>query len=90
MPDSSIQSRPSCQRGECGIDRPRRSISPVLTSSKQPPWGLSARQPPAVSVSPRAVTYLGRPSTMARPFRWQRSSAARAVMNGGRQRGTKL
>ena len=54
------------------------------------PGACSARQPPAVSVSPRAVTYRGRPSTMARPLRWQRSSAARAVMNGGRQRGTKL
>jgi len=32
----------------------------------------------------------GVPSTMARPFKWQRSSAASAEMNGGRQRGTKL
>ena len=50
----------------------------------------SARQPCGVSVSARAVTYFGAPSAMARPLRWQRSSAASAVMNGGRQRGTKL
>src|SRR5262249_1394792 len=78
------------QRGECGIDRPRLSTSPLRTSSRQPPRCLSARQPLVVSVSPRAVTYLGWPSASARPFRWQRSSAARAGTNGGRQRGTTL
>ena len=46
VPDSSSQSRPSCQRGECGIDRPRATTSPLGTSIRQPPWGLFG--PPAV------------------------------------------
>ncbi len=89
-PDSSTQSLPRCQRGECGIERPRSKISLVSMSIRMPPWALLARQPPALSVSPSAVTYLGRPSTMARPFRWQRSSGARPLRKGGRQRGLKL
>src|SRR5262249_16249651 len=60
------------------------------TSIRQPLCTLSARQPCGVSVSARAVTYLGAPSATARPLRWQRSSAASAVTNGGRPRGTKL
>ena len=58
-PDSHSHSLPPCQRGECGIDRPRATTSPVGTSSRQPPWDLFARQPPAVSVSPNAEAYLG-------------------------------
>jgi hypothetical protein len=50
-------------------------------------FGLQA----AISfVSPSAVTYLGLPSIMPRPLRWQRSDGSNSVMNGGRQRGTKL
>src|SRR5262245_6627364 len=64
--------------------------SPEATSRRTPPLFLLARQPPGVSVVPRAVTKAGRPSAMHSPFRWQRSSGARAEMNGGRQRGTKL
>src|SRR5262245_5730498 len=52
----------------------------------QPPCGLSDRQPSRVSVVPSAVTNIGWPSTIAKPFKWQRSSAASAVINGGRQR----
>ena len=70
--------------------KPRATVSPLATSIRQPPWTLLARHPWGVSVSARAVTYRGAPSAMARPLRWQRSSAARPVRNGGRQRGTKL
>src|SRR5262249_49736923 len=90
VPDSRSHSPPSRQRGEGGIDRPRLITSPLVTSTKQPPCDLLARQPLAESVSPRAVTYLGRPAAMARPLRWHRSSAARAETNGGCHRGTKL
>jgi hypothetical protein len=90
VPDSSTNSRPSCQRGECGIGSPRLTNSPAVRSMMPPPCGLSARQPSRTSVVLRAVTYRGVRSTMASPFKWQRSSAARAEMNGGRQRGTKL
>ena len=37
-----------------------------------------------------AVTKAGAPLSMARPLRWQRSSAASFVTNGGCHRGTKL
>src|SRR5262249_56918085 len=80
----------SGRRGGCATDRRRRTAAPGGGSISEPPCDLFARQPPAVSVSPRAVTYRGRPSTTASPFRWQRSSAARAETNRGCQRGTKL
>ena len=51
------------------MERPWSKISLVSTSITMPPLALFARQPPAVSVSPSAVTYRGRPSTIARPFR---------------------
>jgi hypothetical protein len=51
---------------------------------------LFARQPPMSFVSPNAVTYFGFPSTIARPFKWQRSDGSNSVTNGGRQRGVKL
>src|SRR6516164_3107965 len=94
-PDSSTHSRPSCQRGECGIDKPAVIVSPDGTSSNTPPLRLLARQPPRVSVVPRAVTNRGtsRPwssGASPRPLRWQRSSGASAVTKGGRQRGSKL
>src|SRR5262249_49043798 len=90
LPDSRTHRRPSYQRGECGIDRPRVTTSPEATSRRTPPLFLSARPPPGVSVVPTPVTKGGRPCAMHNPFRWQRSSGASAVMNGGRQRGTKL
>src|SRR5262249_58960924 len=90
LPDSRIHKRPSYQRGECGIDRPRVMTSPEATSRRTPPLFLLSRQPPGASVAPRAVTKAGRPSARQSPFRWQRSSGASAEMNGGRQRGTKL
>src|SRR6516164_5948974 len=94
-PDSSTHSRPSCQRGECGIDKPAQSVAPEGTSSTTPPLRLLARQPLRVSLVPRAVTNRGasRPYSSAaspRPLRWQRSSGASAVTKGGRQRGWKL
>ena len=48
LPDSRIQSRPSCHRGECGIDSPPSTTSPEGTSSRTPPAALWSRQPPAV------------------------------------------
>ena len=90
MPDSSSHSRPACQRGEWGIDRPRATISFESMSIRMPPLFLFSRQPPAVSVSPSAVTHRGRPSTTHRPLRWQRSSGVSAEMNFGRQVGAKL
>src|SRR5262245_6160795 len=89
-PDSSTQRRPSYHRGECGMLSPRAMISPDGTSIRIPPRALLARHPAESSVAPRAVTYRGRPSRKPSPLRWQRSSGARAVTNGGRQRGTKL
>src|SRR6516162_9447861 len=94
-PDSSTHSRPSCQRGECGIDKPALIVAPDGTSSSTPPLFLLARQPPRVSLVPRAVTKRGasRPwssGASPRPLRWQRSSGASAVTKGGRQRGRKL
>src|SRR5262249_50099011 len=94
-PDSSTHSRPSCQRGECGIDRPALILAPEGTSSTTPPFRLLARQPLRVSLVPRAVTNRGtsRPCSSgasAKPLRWQRSSGASAVTKGGRQRGWKL
>ena len=55
-----------------------------------PPFALFSRQPAGASVSPSAVMYRGRPSTIARPFRWQRSVGSSADTNGGRHRGVKL
>src|SRR5262249_26076728 len=89
-PDSQTHSRPPCQRGEWGIDRPRHRTSPESTSIRTPPRALFGRQPAIVFVSPRAVTYFGRPSTMPRPLRWQRSLGSSSETNDGRQRGVKL
>src|SRR5262245_18904851 len=65
-------------------------MAPESTSIRMPPLALFGRQPAISFVSPRAVTYFGLPSTMPRPLRWQRSDGSSSVMNGGRQRGTKL
>ena len=51
------------------MERPRSTISLVSMSISTPPLALLARHPPGVSVVPRAVTYLGRPSTMPSPLR---------------------
>src|SRR5262249_60248776 len=77
-------------RREGGIERPPGHPSPLRTPIKIPPRALFARQPAGSSVAPSAVTYFGRPSTIARPFKWQRSLGSRAETNGGRHRGTKL
>ena len=66
------------------------TTSPLGTCSTVPLVSLVSRQPPAVSERAITVTNAGVPSRMARPLRWQRSSAASWEMNGGRQRGTKL
>src|SRR5262249_8242916 len=89
-PDSQTHSRPPCQRGEWGIDRPRVMTSPESTSIKTPPLALLGRQPAIAFVSPSAVAYFGLPSTMPRPLRWQRSLGSSSLTNGGRQRGVKL
>jgi hypothetical protein len=54
-PDSSTHSRPRYSRGECGIDRPRATTSPLSTSSTTPPVRLFARQPSRTLLSPRAL-----------------------------------
>src|SRR6516164_4763435 len=89
-PDSQTQSRPPYQRGEWGMDRPRQRIAQESTSMSTPPLALFRRQPAITFVSPSAVTYLGLPSTIPRPLRWQRSDGSNSVTNGGRQRGVKL
>src|SRR6516164_11810815 len=89
-PDSQSHNRPPYQRGEWGIDRPRQRMASESTSISSPPRALFGRQPAISFVSPSAVTYLGLPSTMPRPLRWQRSDGSSSVTNGGRQRGTKL
>src|SRR5262249_33562027 len=89
-PDSQTQRRPAYQRGEWGIERPRVITSPLSTSIKIPPRALFARQPAGSSFAPSAVTCFGPPSTLATPFKWQRSLGSRAETNGGRHRGAKL
>ena len=74
VPDSSSHSRPSYQRGECGIDRPAAITALDGTSSSTPPLRLFSRQPPGESVAPSAVANCTRPSRTPNPFRWQRSS----------------
>src|SRR5262245_53778289 len=72
------------------MERPRQRISPESTSMTRPPRALFGRQPAISSDSPRAVTYLGRPSTIARPFKWQRSDGSSTETKGGRHLGAKL
>ena len=55
-----------------------------------PPSRRWSRQPSATSERAIAVTKPGRAPSMARPLRWQRSSAISAEMKGGRQTGRKL
>src|SRR5262249_41696932 len=52
LPDSSTQRRSSNQRGECGIERPLSTISPVSTSIRIPPLALFSRPPPGTPVPP--------------------------------------
>ena len=56
FPDSRTQSLPSCQRGECGMDRPEATTRSVVTSTMTPDVPLDSRQPWAVFVRARAVT----------------------------------
>ena len=58
-------------------------ISLESTSITMPPLALFGRQPCSSLVSPSAVTYLGRPSNIAMPFRWQRSEGSSSVTNRG-------
>src|SRR5690606_8086671 len=67
VPALSTHSLPFAQRGECGIDRPSQTISSVSTSMTTPPSWRRSRQPSTASLRQTAVTYLGRPSTIARP-----------------------
>ena len=85
VPELSIQSLPPCQRGECGIDSLSVTILLVPTSMIDPPSARRSRQPLTMSLRLTAVTGLGLPSSMAIPFRWQRSSAASLDMKGGFQ-----
>ena len=45
-PESSTQSRPPWTRGECGMAKPRATVSPLGTSIRQPPVALF--RPPAL------------------------------------------
>ena len=72
------------------MDRPPSTISPLSTSINTPPVAFFSRHPPAVSVVPSAVTYFGRPSSIASPFRWQRSSGTRSETKRGFHKGVKL
>ena len=63
---------------------------PESTSIRTPPLALFSRQPPGVVGLAQRGDVAHRSSTTQRPFRWQRSSGASSVMNGGVQRGTKL
>ena len=47
LPDSKTQSRPSYQRGECGIDSPRSTICVAVDVHQETAAPLLARQPPA-------------------------------------------
>lgn len=88
-PDSHSHSRAACHRGVCNIDSPRATTSPESMSSTTP-RALSARHPAGASVAPSAVPYRGRPSTIPKPFRWDRSDGSSSDTNGGRHRGVKL
>src|SRR5436190_12879196 len=90
VPALSTHSLPFAQRGECGIDRPSHTISLVSMSMTTPPDMRRSRQPSTASLLHTAVTYFGSPSTMARPFRWHRSSGASLLMKSGFQIGLKL
>ena len=61
----------------------------VCTSISTPPSWRRWRHPLSTSERLTAVTYFGRPSCMARPLRWHRSSAASLEMNSGFQIGRK-
>src|SRR5690606_2448301 len=90
VPALSTHSRPLAQRGECGMDSPSQTISSVSTAITTPPSRRRSRQPSTVSLRQTAVTYFGRPCTIARPLRWQRSSGASLLMNFGFQIALKL
>ena len=64
--------------------------SPEGTSISTPPEALFDRQPPITSVVPKAVTSRGEPSSIASPFKWQRSDGSSLEINGGRHLGAKL
>ena len=90
VPDSQTQSRPACQRGEWGIDRPRTSDLAAGHVDQNAAAALLARQPASgVGVPERR--------DVARPAVDHRQAVQMAAvlgpsaeMNGGRQRGTKL
>jgi len=69
VPEFATHNRPSCHRGECGIDIPPRTISSLSTSITTPPAALPSRHAPGASVAPSAVAYFGLPSTSATPFK---------------------
>ena len=82
---------PSCQRGECGIDRPSSTTSLDGTSHqtrRRPPCSRASR--PACRSGRAPSRRLTSSSTTASPFRWQRSPGSSSLMKGGCQRGTKL
>ncbi len=61
--------QPGAVRRDCEPHREEFLPDPLSMSMTSPPVALLGRQPPTVSVSLRAVTYLGLPSTTARPLR---------------------
>src|SRR6478672_4020345 len=90
VPEFRNQSLSRYHRTLCGIESPRSTTSPDGTLMMIPPLALVSRHLPASFVWPRAVTYFGFPSTSAMLLRWQRSSGANSVINGGFQRLRKL
>ena len=53
LPDSSTQSRSAYQRGECGIDRPVSTVSPLVDVDQRcRRWPCSRASRPGSSVSP--------------------------------------
>src|SRR3546814_1425302 len=62
---SDLHSAPSCQRGECGIESPRSTASPLAMSNSTPPSLRCARQPCGASLSARQLANAGRPSRIA-------------------------
>lgn len=90
LSELSSQSLPSCNLGECGMERPWAIILSVVTSITRPPSTRRSRQPSEASERKTQVTYLGDPFSIASPFIWQRSSAASLLIKGGVQNGLKL
>ena len=72
------------------MESPETTTSPLSTSTTTPPSARCSRHPWRVSVRATEVTKRGRPPSIARPFRWPRSSGTSFEIHGGVQTGSKL